>query len=223
MDFDRVTERVMAGLLQGFIVAFVGLAAFLPASYVMNRFIYRSWLMRLFMGVMAALTGLGGLVILMALRAYWGDEFKKLHYFGMLPIRTKEVAETVSPDRSWFVSIFLWLIQPIFPPITFYYNDEKDINGYKATIDTLLENFKNGEQKQLGVNGLPADIQPVREQTVYEPLFEFARAFGHVWKDTPDTDKWNGYISTELPIDKKYNYGDLKLNHATKIGEALFT
>lgn len=220
MDYDQVTDRVFAGMMQGFVVAFVGLAAFLPASYVMNRFIYRSWTMRTFMGILAAFAGLGGLVIMFILRAYWGDSML-IHYFGLLPIRTKG-EETASTERSWFMSIFIWLLSPFLPPITFYYDSAADKEGYANSIKTLLENFNTGEQKERGDLPKATDSVPVREQTVYEPLFTFARTFGHVWSDTPKSDTWSEYMSSKtLPPNDKYNYAGLSLRQASEISKKL--
>jgi hypothetical protein len=221
MDFDQVTEMVTAGMLQGFIVAFVGLAAFLPASYVMNRYIYRSWTMRAFMGLIAALTGLGGLVILVLMRLYWGDSML-IHYFGMLPILTKVEDSAVSKDRSWIMSAIVWLFSPLMPPLTFYYDNKEDQDGYAATIETLMSAFKNGEQTERG-DLAKAEGLTVHEQTVYEPLFEFARTVGHVRADTSDKNVWDTYMtSNSLPVDtKKYNYAGLGAQAASKIGEAL--
>jgi hypothetical protein len=217
MDYDRVTERVLSGLVQGFVVAFVGLATFLPASYVMNRYIYRTWTMRTFMGILAALTGLGGLVILLLLRLYNGDSML-IHYFGMLPIRTKVDAPPTT-DRSWIVSIILWIIDPIFPPITFYYDSKDDKEGYAHTIKNLLETFNTGTIEDIKLSGVAARVS-ANKNAVSEDLFQTARELGaYAALNIKD---WTEFVVDRNEAKKPGDYTGLAVGDAEKVGKALF-
>ena len=168
MDYDRISERVLAGLVQGFVVAFVGLAAFLPASYVMNRYIYHTRSMRAFMGILAALMGMGGLVILLLLRISKGDVMK-VHYFGMLPFFAEQPAVTTQPKGLEYVMWFFKGAWSMFLlPMTFFYaNDKADQDGFKDTVVKMLENFKTGE--------IHTDEKGVRLHAVSEELFAVGR------------------------------------------------
>jgi hypothetical protein len=217
MDYDRVSERVVAGLMQGFVVAFVGLAAFLPASYVMNRFIYRSWAMRGFMGVLAALTGMGGLVILLLLRAYWGDTMQ-IHYFGLLPVLTE------TPESEGEISYVMWFFKMlknlIVGPLTFYYtNNKADKDGYAATIQTLLENFNNGKTDDINTTGLAVGVI-AKKNTVSEQLFQTARELGAY--AAVDIDSWKKFVGGD-DTKQPDGYTGLNVSDASVVGKALFT
>jgi hypothetical protein len=173
MDYDAIADRVGAGFLQGIIVAFVGLAALLPASYVMNRYIYHNGSMRLFMGILAGLAGLGGLILMFLLRLYLGDSMA-IHYFGMLPILTDAI-EKASDEPTWFEWAGVAIKNLIKEPLTFFYKGDKaDVDGYAATIDTLLTTFNTGKISEplTGFEGA------VRKNTVSERLFAAGRELG---------------------------------------------
>jgi hypothetical protein len=210
MDYDSVMNNVGGGFLQGIIVAFVGLAAFLPASYVMNRYIYHKPAMRLFMGILTALAGLGALVILLLLRLYNGKSMT-LHYFGMLPV-LPEVEDV--PLNSVFdlldpVILFKKITLLFMEPLTFYYEgDKKDQDGYAATITNLLETFNTGVQKE--ING-------VRINAVSEELFATGRALSEM--TTTDERTLGEFIGGNYSPD---GYTGITIPEASVLGTALF-
>jgi hypothetical protein len=217
MDYDSVMDRIGAGFLQGIVVAFVGLAAFLPASYVMNRYIYHKPAMRLFMGFMAALAGVGALTILLLLRLYNGGSMM-IHYFGMLPALPEASPVTSDVKPTWLDWIGVGALQLLGEPLTFYYaGDKKDQDGYAATINTLLENFNTGDLEG-PITGLPAGVI-VHKNAVSEDLFRAGRGFGEMTtKLSPDT--LGNFIRGSYTPER---YEGVSISTASTIGKALFS
>jgi hypothetical protein len=176
MDYTEVGQRLSSGLVQGFIVAFLSLIVFLPASYVMNRFIYRGTAMRIFMGVLAGILGFGSFILLLCMRLYWKTEFK-IHYFGLLPLITEAPASEVKP--SWIVSFFMFFVNMVKIPLTFYFRGGNDSEGYVSTVQKLIQNFTGHRKMENLIEG-----PPIRQNAVYEPLFETGRELSKLSDDS---------------------------------------
>jgi hypothetical protein len=174
MDYTEVGQRLSSGLVQGFIVAFLSLIVFLPASYVMNRFIYRGTAMRIFMGSLAGMLGLGGFFLLLFMRIYWGADFK-IHYFGLLPLITEAPASEVKP--TYIESFFMFFVNMVTIPLTFYFRGGDDSTGYASTIQKLIQNF-TGTRDTTTIEG------DAKLNTVYEPLFETGRELSKLSADS---------------------------------------
>jgi len=140
----------------------------------MNRFIYRGTAMRIFMGTLAGLMGFGAFFSLLFMRIYWGADFK-IHYFGLLPLITEAPASEVKP--SWIVSFFMFFVNMVKIPLTFYFRGGDDSTGYESTIKKLIQNF-TGKRDTTTIEGSSAKLN-----TVYEPLFETGRELSKLSAD----------------------------------------
>jgi hypothetical protein len=175
MDYTEVGQRLSSGLVQGFIVAFLSLIVFLPASYTMNRFIYRGTAMRIFMGVLAGMLGFGSFILLLCMRWGWGNDFK-IRYFGLLPLITEAPAREVKP--TYLESLFLFFYDTVTVPLTFYFRGEDDSKGYESTIKKLIQNFTGEERDTRPIGG------GARLNIVHEPLFETGRELSKLSADS---------------------------------------
>jgi hypothetical protein len=150
----------------------------LPASYVMNRFSYHTPLMRIIMGIMAAVGSFAIFAIVMIGCAT--GSFRKPHYFGLLPTLLDMGGNKPGPT-GWFA----WagkLVDLIAHPFKLAYNEA----GYVANIQGLLvpENApKVPIANSLVDGGKPAEIY---KGAVYEQFFKAARAAGA----EQNHDKW---------------------------------
>lgn len=156
--------------------------ALLPASYVMNKFSYHTSLMRVIMGIIAAVGSFGTFAIILIGCATGG--FSKPHYFGLLPTFL-DMGEPVAEPTGWFAWIQR-LMMLIAHPFKLFYDEA----GYAANIERLLVSA-DGPKVTIGdplVDGGPTEIY---KGAVYEPFFEKARKIGTI----QNHEKWKSEIA----------------------------
>lgn len=149
----------------------------LPASYVMNKFSYHTALMRVIMGVIAAIGSFGTFAIILIGCATGG--FSKPHYFGLLPTFL-DMGGPVTEPVGWWASVKR-LVGVIAHPFKLFY-DEK---AYEENIERLLVPT-DGPKVTISdplVDDGPSEIY---KGAVYEPFFEKARKVGSIQNHT----KW---------------------------------
>ncbi len=144
-DFGMGTDiggNIAFGLTSGIVLALVSAAAVLPASYVMNRFVYHTGPMRTLMGIIAAAGSVLSLALLIAYKVYtWANGgFTTVHYFGLLPIFLRNEESDVSGGGSSFlkdtVPNYLW--DMFRDPVSLFYDKE----GYTATVGAMVDSYR---------------------------------------------------------------------------------
>jgi hypothetical protein len=203
MDYTILTDRAVGGFIQGLVVSLIITVVFLPASYIMNRFIYRGTAMRIFLGILAGLSSIVGFVILFILRFFvYGNTFKT-HYFGLLPVTTNESSD--------------FILKTIIDPFVFNFKDDADTAGYARTVENLLANFTPAMADTPQIANSEA-----RLNIVYEPLFETGRALSKL--SAEDLKTW-GEVAAESYSGNKPELNTLKDNitRYKDIGTQLFT
>ena len=141
----------------------------LPASYVMNRFSYHTPLMRIIMGIIAAIGSFATFAIIMIGCAT--GSFRKPHYFGLLPTLLDMGGDKTDPT-GWFA----WaqkLVTALAHPFKLVYNEA----GYVANIESLLVPAKR-ESFPITSPLIEGGSANIYKGAVYEPFFELARTVG---------------------------------------------
>jgi hypothetical protein len=144
----------------------------LPASYVMNRFSYHTPLMRIIMGIMAAVGSFATFAIVMIGCAT--GSFRKPHYFGLLPTLL-DMGGPETAKTGWFA----WakqLVTLIAHPFKLFYNEE----GYVANIESLLVPKKDGPTAPIANPLVEGGPDKIYKGAVYEQFFKAARAAGAI-------------------------------------------
>jgi hypothetical protein len=209
MDYTILTDRAVGGFIQGLVVSFIITVVFLPASYIMNRFIYRGTAMRIFLGILAGLSSIVGFVILFILRFFvYGNTFKT-HYFGLLPVTTNESSD--------------FILKTIIDPFVFNFKDDADTVGYARTVENLLANFTpnnmvNDVIETIDISGARSNIL---RNTVFEPFFETGRALSKL--SAEDLKTW-GEVAAESYSGNKRELNELQgdITRYKDIGRQLF-
>jgi hypothetical protein len=129
MDAGKIAAHFGASLASGLIVTFAITTVILPASFMMNRYIYHHWLMRLTMGAVGGFMGFGAFVILMGL--ILSGKIGKAHYFGLFPV--KDLSTGIS--SGWVMPAFLgWILNPLLHPFQMYWDEP----AYATAVEALL-------------------------------------------------------------------------------------
>jgi hypothetical protein len=130
-----VGEAVWKGMLLGFTIMSTITAVVLPASYVMNRFIYHAGPMRFILGLMAAHPA-AFLVILIGRFINWVSNgtggFERASYAGLIPLMEYDPASAGAPE-GWLASLKR-LGQMFIEPVSWVYDDTQ----YKKAVEQLL-------------------------------------------------------------------------------------
>ncbi len=128
MDGGAFLSTVGAGLASGLGIMVAITAVLLPVSYVMNRYVYHHWAMRLL---------LAGLTVV-ALPIAWVALFfaRSTHYFGLLPLWRSGEAAGAEPE-GWFAG-FWRFINILKHPFLEQMTAPDDQAGWDATVEGLL-------------------------------------------------------------------------------------
>lgn len=185
MDWNALGWGISAGLA----VAAVPILIFLPASYVMNRFIYHHWALRVLMGGLAGLlpaislfsifymntfAGWGlatfSLVAVSCMRIFaWGPAA----FFGLMPLVHADSMELPGGYLTFLYRIFYALIEPLAS----YVHTEP--NAYKEAIQPLLV-----PEDSPSNNG-------IFQQAVPESFFQDSRKAGAI----ADKAEWTAFMT----------------------------
>jgi hypothetical protein len=163
MDTDVIAKAAGAGLATGLTTMLVATIILLPASYMMNRFIYHTPMMRAILGLIAGAGSIFTFIVLVGLRWYgWG----KSAYFGLLPVLAEGSG---SEPEGWTAPLFkLWNV--IRHPLIMFYNE----GAYEQAIEGILlpKGVPEGEGHTKRLGG--AEVT-VRCGAVQEEFFKAAR------------------------------------------------
>lgn len=169
--------------------------ALLPASWVMNRFVYHTPMMRVILAIVA---GLGSFLTFMIVFIGCATGLlNKPYYFGLLPIFLNRGG---GEEPVGFFAIFKKLWRILAHPFQMrYLVDKGDPAGYKKNIEMMLV---PEDAPKLPINGFKGET--LYKGAVYELFFEEARKAGAA----ETYDEWKT---------------QLEGLEATGIGQALFT
>lgn len=159
-----------SGLGIGLVIAAVPVLIFLPASYVMNRFIYHHWALRFLMGLVIGMLPVVSLFAVGCMRIFaWGPAT----FFGLMPLVHADSMELPGGYLTFLYRIFYALIEPFAS----YVHTEP--NAYKAAILPLLVSEDSPSS-----NG-------VFQQAVPEAFFKDARKAGAI----ADKAEWTAFMT----------------------------
>jgi hypothetical protein len=169
MDMNNLANSFGIGLAAGISTLLLVTMILIPVSYVMNRFIYHHWIMRVALGFVAFVL-FPFFFIGMIIMAFAG--LRPAYYFGLIP----SYLQTTTPgEPEGFFAIFFKILSIIPHPFLGFMNTEEDIAGYKASVEPLMA----------------AAGSPV----VNEELFNAARDAGTIEDDV----KWNVVMDRLTP------------------------
>jgi hypothetical protein len=133
MDAALLAKALGAGFATGISCMSIATIILLPASYMMNKFVYHSMLMRLMLGGAASVLSIFaiGYIVIKLLSGSWG----KVHYFGLAPI-FRVTENPVAPEG--YLSFFFRILFVFTHPLTMFYVNKDDDDGYKNSIEQML-------------------------------------------------------------------------------------
>jgi hypothetical protein len=159
-----------AGLGFGLVIAAVPIIVYLPASYVMNRYIYHHWSLRFLMGLTIGLLPVVSLLAVACMRIFsWGPA----SFFGLIPLVDADSMELPGGYFTILYRIFYALIEP------FASYAHAEPNAYTEAIQPLLVSEDSPSN-----NG-------VFQQAVPESFFKDARKAGKI----ADKAEWEAFMT----------------------------
>jgi hypothetical protein len=187
MDSATLAKSLGLGFATG--ISTMGFATIvsLPASYIMNKFIYHSPLMRLMLGLATGFLSVFAIVII-ALMIFLG-KWSPVHYFGLVPMY-KVSENPIEP--TGYLSFLFKLFYMIIHPITMFYTTDSDKQGYIRSVEPLLVS-KDAETAlmHLPINGVDTEIE-VRRGAVSEEFSKLTRQAGAI----VSKDDWVRFMKT---------------------------
>jgi hypothetical protein len=178
MDSATLAKSLGMGFATGISTVSAATLVTLPASYIMNRFIYHGSLMRLMLGGVTACFSIFGIIIiaLMLLLGKW----KPVHYFGLLPVFP--VTENPVVPKGYLSFIFT-IFYALIHPITMFYINDEDEKGFVNTIEPMLvPKDAPTTTLKLTINGEEKDVE-VRKGAVCEEFTAATQAAGSIPND----------------------------------------
>lgn len=129
MDTTLLAQSLGTGLAAGMVIMAVASIILIPASYMMNRFIYHNAFMRLLIGI---LSGAGSFFVFLFLLVKRWNGAPKAHYFGLIPLfKTGDGTGEDSGKMAFFTKI----INLFTHPIMMFYETPTDVEGYESAIE----------------------------------------------------------------------------------------
>jgi hypothetical protein len=158
-----------AGIGIGLVIASIPILIFLPASYVMNRYIYHHWALRFLMGLVVGCLPVISLIAVACMRIFaWGPAT----FFGLMPLYDAENMELPGGYLTFLYRIFYALMEP------FASYASTNPTAYKEAIQPLLVSEDSPSN-----NG-------VFQQAVPESFFQDARKAGTI----ADKTEWTAFM-----------------------------
>ena len=130
MDINDLAVSFGIGLVTGISTLLFVTILFVPVSYMMNRYIYHHWTMRLMIGLLCVVL-FPFAFIYMFFASFAGLD--KAYYFGMFPLIEQENADGQNERGDTFAFLFKIFTVMIHPFVVFF-----DPTEYKAAISPLL-------------------------------------------------------------------------------------
>jgi hypothetical protein len=165
-------SALRVGLSIGVGISMLPIILLLPASYVMNTFIYHHWAIRLILGIFISYFPVISLIVVAILRLV---SWKSATYFGLLPLYT--LSEDIELPGGYFTFLYR-----IFYAIIDPFLSHENISAYKQSI----QHFLVAEESPFHMFG----DKRVYKHAVPEFFFEASRSAGRI----EDTTKWTEYM-----------------------------
>ena len=165
---------VGTGFGVGIFAAIVPILLFLPASYIMNLYIYHHWGLRLLMGIIVGFIPVFSLIAVTIMRII---SWKPANFFALIPLYS--VTEDAEPPGGYFTFLFR-ILHSLMYPFVFHENPA----AYKEAVEHLLV-AEDSPSTQFG------DVR-VFKNAVPEFFFKGARQAGTI----EDTGEWTAYMTT---------------------------
>lgn len=149
MDTSEFAAAIGKGFATGIGTLFAITLVTLPASVVMNRFIYHHGAIRTILGILAGIGSVFtlGFIAFQRIRGAW----PKLHYFGLIPMfETGGSAPPSDGQQSWW-GWLMYFVRIFTHPFLMFPNEA----GYAAAVEGLLvptddaNNFKKVVDEKL--------------------------------------------------------------------------
>lgn len=182
MDGADLGKALGAGIATGILTLLSITMVVLPASWVMNRFVYHNTLMRILLGVAAASTSVVSFVIVLGgcLLGFLG----KPYYFGLLPT----YMSTGNSAPTGWMAPFIRLWNVVSHPLRLSIENQEDRDALKESMKVFLvpddndQMIESQQEKAAGIvyklSGRVAPKLPIVQGAVCEPFFEAARIAG---------------------------------------------
>jgi hypothetical protein len=190
MDSSTITILAASfgsGMALGIATLLITVFTMIPASFVMNRFIYHNWMMRAVLGWIAGTFSLVSFIIMIVMRVMGG--LKKAWYFGLFPLF---MTTGPTPEPTGWFAFPLKIFSMFIHPLLMRYDGDNDKQGYAQTIEHMLvpEN-SGGVMMDLEKNGKTV-TKKLYYGAVYEPFFEQAREVAEIsghkeWSEAIET------------------------------------
>lgn len=207
MDTTLLAQSLGTGLAAGMVIMAVASIILIPASYMMNRFIYHNAFMRLLIGI---LSGAGSFFVFLFLIVKRWRGWTKAHYFGLIPIFQAGDGTGEDAGKMAFVSKIIRLFAH---PLIMFFTSPDDKAGYEAAITQGLRLMPEDIPLVGGAQmHIPSDLTrdrrdidvDVKSGVVCEEFFEAARIAAAIRKKMD----WERQISSLSTIGEALYGGD---------------
>jgi len=190
MDSHILASSLGAGFAIGLATMLVATFTAIPASYVMNKFIYHGPVMRLMMGLIAGACSFFAFLVIAVLLMM--GKVQPTHYFGLFPVVKAADTSAVPGYLAFLLNIFYIFYHPF---IMFFNKPEDstesrndDYKGYVNAVEAIVVKGTPVTLKVPSEEGDPKEVS-VLKGAVCEEFFEAARKAAFLQKD-----KWGTYM-----------------------------
>ncbi len=195
-DFGMGTDigsNITFGLTSGIVLALTTAALVLPASYVMNRFVYHTGPMRTLMGIVAAVGSVLSMVILLAYKVYTLSVGTSayVHYFGLLPVFLREPTDGSGGGDSFLkdkVPDYMWNM--VRDPVSLFYDKDAYTESVSSMVDAYRARVPHLVSGIVATGDISGASVTVNAGCVSEEFFAEARRIGTLGRD-----KWGAAIT----------------------------
>lgn len=126
MDGEVFATSFGTGLAIGLSTMLIVTIIVFPISFVMNRYIYHNWAMRLLLGFLTVFFPIGSFFVAFALG--WN---RPAHYFGLFPLVS--ASENPPTPTGWFAFLFV-AVRALLHPLSMF----SDPTAYEKSVAHLL-------------------------------------------------------------------------------------
>lgn len=186
MDSAVLAKSLGAGFATGICTLLFSTLTVLPASYMMNKFIYHGPVMRLMLGGLTAAFSLFSVVVMMVM--VLSGRWKPVHYFGLAPL-LKVTENPIEPVG--YLAFFFKILYVLIHPLSMFYTGPEDQKGYIKALEPLMvhKDIQSVPMK-MEVDGVMTDVS-VTQGAVCEDFARASRFAGSII----DKKEWVRYMT----------------------------
>jgi len=130
MDMNNLMTTIATGFGLGISTLLFSTLTYIPASFVMNKFIYHAPAMRVILGIIAGAFSILSFIVILVMRC---SSMEKVHYFGLFPTWMQT---TDSEPTGWSAFFFKFLALFTHPFMMFFLDDDRE--PFKKMLEPLL-------------------------------------------------------------------------------------